>query len=158
MDPNYSNNQAHIAYIKGGFKYIQTVVAHNKNYPSVITMRQLKSNGVVLHLAKYTWKSAWLKLYNVISLVAQKENGRQNPRTKMLTYRKGLFDVINALARIPSNHLPRVYSRDFYLNQITKDISSAEKRLPGNLPPDIKMRSLAKLVLPHILKGGGGGG
>ena len=116
-------------------------------------MRQLKSNGVVLRLAKYTWMSAWLKYYNVISLVAQKDNGRRNQGTKMLTYRRGLFDVINALAREPSNHLSRVFSRKVYLNRIAEDIISAENRIPQNLSADTKWRTLAKAVLPHILRG-----
>ena len=152
LDPNYSNNQAHIAYSRGGFKHTQTVPIHNVDYPHVLHMREVRSNGVMLRLAKYTWLGAWLKYYNAISLVAKNDNEGQNQGTKIHRYRKTLFDVINVLAREPANHISRVFPRGVYINRLNDGISRAEEMTSSELPSVTRMRILLKTVLPFILK------
>ena len=151
-DPNYSNNQAHIAYIRGGFKHTQTVPTHNVNYPQVITMRIVKSGGVLLRLAKYTWMEAWLKYYNAISLVAKNDQRKSIQGTKIQRNRKLFFDVINALASEPSNQISRVFPTKLYINRISNEIRSAEDRLPSDLSPETQMRVWSNSVMPRIIK------
>ena len=115
-------------------------------------MREVKSNGVMLRLAKYTWMGAWLKYYNAISLVAKNDNEGRNQGTKIHRYRKTLFDVINVLAREPANHISRVFPRGHYINRLEEVIMLAEERLPSDLPSETRMRTLRKSVLPFILK------
>ena len=138
--------------MRGGFTEAQEINYSDPNHAFLIRMRYLKSNGVVLRMAKYTWLTAYLKHYNEFTLIPRKtlRQGKQEKGKKLL-YRKMFSDVIHELAHKPSNHIWESSPRG-YLNRIKNKISEAKKTLTPNLPPDTLMRTLGIKTLPDIIK------
>ena len=112
-------------------------------------MRTLHSNGVVLRMAKYTWKIAWLKHYNAISPVPR--NIGQND--KKTFYKSIVAAIIKALSLQPSNHIWKSHARE-YLSLIEDYIAATRNRLlqddPQSSHDDI-IEPLARTVLPGIM-------
>ena len=144
LDPNYSNYQAPIAYLKGGFKQYRIDRSNPENL-----MRTLCRDGVVLRMAQYTWKIAWLKHYNAISPVPR--NIGQND--KKTFYKSIVAAIIKALSLQPSNHIWKSHARE-YLSLIEDYIAATRNRLlqddPQSSHDDI-IEPLARTVLPGIM-------
>ena len=144
LDPNYSNYQAPIAYLKGGFKQYRIDRSDEDNL-----MRTLCSDGVVLHMAQYTWKIAWLKHYNAISPVPRNIGGKD----KRSFYKSIVQKIINALSKQPTNHIWKSTTRE-HLTRIEDYIVATRNRLlqydPQSSHDDI-IEPLARTVLPGIM-------
>ena len=139
LDPNYSNYQAALAYVRGGF----TQTKLDRSDPDIL-MRRLCSDGVVLRMPKYTWKIAWIKHYNAISPVPRQ--GGQGD--KIMFYKNIVKDIISELSLQPSNHMWKSNSRD-HLTCIEGFISTVREKL---VERGRNMEDLPKRVVQGIME------